>query len=207
MFDILEEALAASAEEQGDAVFAEEERRGRGLCPSPGGRSVPAPERGRSAGRHAGIARLEPDLATLSRRNDDGIHACGLEMLAVNPRDAERAVAYRYARWTMKKYLALTLLLSCGLASAQVTYQQIGDTTFASDGRTFTRIGDTTFGSDGSTSQRIGDTTFRSDGSTVQRIGDTAFDSDGTTYQRIGDTTFGSNGVVCQRIGETLFCN
>jgi hypothetical protein len=59
----------------------------------------------------------------------------------------------------MKRILCIAALL-VGSAQAQVTCQNIGSTTFCSDGRTFQHIGNSTFGSDGSSSQRIGNSTF-----------------------------------------------
>jgi len=42
------------------------------------------------------------------------------------------------------------------------------------------------------TYQQIGNTTYVSDGTTYQQLGNTTYGSDGTTYQRIGNTIYGS---------------
>ena len=90
------------------------------------------------------------------------------------------------------------------VASAQTTYQQIGNITYGSDGRTYQQIGNITYGSDGTTQQQIGNTTYGSDGRTHQQIGNTTYGSDGRSYQQIGNTTYGSDGRSCQRIGNQV---
>lgn len=91
--------------------------------------------------------------------------------------------------------------------SQSVYYQQIGNTTFSSDGEYYQQIGNATFGSDGSIYQYIGNTTFGDDGTYYQQIGDTTFGSDGNYYQQVGNMVFGSNGSMCQTIGTMVFCD
>ncbi len=53
----------------------------------------------------------------------------------------------------------------------------------------------------------IGNTVFGSDGSSYTKIGGTVFGNDGTSYTNIGGTTFGSDGSSCTEIGSTTFCH
>lgn len=72
---------------------------------------------------------------------------------------------------------------------------------------TYQQIGNSTFGSDGTNSQRIGNTNFNSDGSRSTQIGNTQFNSDGSSGQRIGNSYFGSDGTRCNIIGNQTICN
>jgi hypothetical protein len=55
--------------------------------------------------------------------------------------------------------------------------------------------------------QQIGNTTYGSNGTSYQQIGNTTYGSNGTSYQQIGNTTYGSNGKSCTKVGSTTFCN
>ena len=106
--------------------------------------------------------------------------------------------------------LFLNTLALSATVQAQTTYQHIGNTTLASDGRSYHQIGTTTIGSDGSFYNRIGSTTTTNDGRSYHQIGNTTIGSDGTTAHRIGDTTIinGPRGSTsCQIIGQTVVCN
>ena len=82
----------------------------------------------------------------------------------------------------INKLLALVILFSCSLVSAQ----------------TYTRVGETTLGTDGSIINKVGNSTFinHSDGtsSTISELGNTVMiiSSDGTssTINKVGNSTF-----------------
>jgi len=88
-----------------------------------------------------------------------------------------------------------------------VTYTQIGNTTFGSDGTSYSKIGNTLFGSNGTSYTKIGNTTFGSNGSSYTQIGNSLFGNNGTSYTRIGSSIFGSDGSVSTKIGNTTFGN
>jgi hypothetical protein len=51
--------------------------------------------------------------------------------------------------------------------------------------------------------QQVGNTSFSTNGTTTTRMGNVSIGSDGTVYNHIGNTSIGSNGQVYNRIGNT----
>jgi hypothetical protein len=51
--------------------------------------------------------------------------------------------------------------------------------------------------------QQVGNTSFSTNGTTTTRLGNISIGSDGTVYNHIGNTSIGSNGQVYNRIGNT----
>lgn len=92
-------------------------------------------------------------------------------------------------------------------STPNVTYRQIGNTTYGSDGTSYRQSGNTTYGSDGTIYRQSGNTTYGSDGTNYRQSGNTIYGSDGTTYRQSGNTIYGSDGTTCRKVGNTTYCN
>lgn len=88
-----------------------------------------------------------------------------------------------------------------------ITYRQVGNTTYGSDGTSYRKSGNTIYGSDGTSYRQSGNTTYGSDGTSYRKSGNTTYGSDGTTYRQSGNTFYGSDGTNCRAIGNTIYCN
>jgi hypothetical protein len=85
--------------------------------------------------------------------------------------------------------LIISLSLST-VANAQVSCEQVGNSTYCDDGQHFQH-------NQGNSSQHQGNFPYGSDGSTYLR------------YNNFpdGNFTYGSNGAPCQRIGHFTYCS
>ncbi len=104
-------------------------------------------------------------------------------------------------------FLAAGLMTISSLALAQT-----GNTNRISNGpTTYNQVGNTTYGSDGSIANRNGNTTTTNDGRSYNQIGTSTYGSDGSTGNRVGNTTFvqtpSGQQRTCQTIGTTTICN
>ncbi len=99
----------------------------------------------------------------------------------------------------------LVLILLNAKSVFAVTCNQIGNTTYCSDGTSYNQIGNTTYGSDGTSYNQIGNTTYGSNGTSCNRIGNTTYCSNGTSYNQIGNSVYGSDGSSYQQIGNTTY--
>jgi hypothetical protein len=95
----------------------------------------------------------------------------------------------------------------CGLANAQLSCEDHGNSTYCNNGQTFQRNGNYIYDNHGNSWQRNGNSTYGSRGTSYQQNGNTTYDSNGNSWQRNGDYTFGSNGTTCQRTGTFIYCN
>jgi hypothetical protein len=86
-----------------------------------------------------------------------------------------------------------------------VTCNEIGRSTYCSDGTSYRQIGNAVYGSDGSNYRRIGNTVYGDDGSSYRRIGNTTYGDDGTSYRQIRNTIYGSDGSMYTQIGNTTY--
>ena len=93
------------------------------------------------------------------------------------------------------------------IGSQNITYRQVGNTTYGSDGTSYRKSGNTIYGSDGTSYRQSGNTTYGSDGTSYRKSGNTTYGSDGTTYRQSGNTFYGSDGTNCRAIGNTIYCN
>ncbi len=100
------------------------------------------------------------------------------------------------------KALILLVLVSAPAFAGGYEPGEVDYVNGRSDSVSYTNIGNSSFGSDGSSYSKIGGSTYS--GSSDSHVGDAAFDSNST---RIGDSVFGSDGSSCTKIGSTAFCN
>jgi len=109
----------------------------------------------------------------------------------------------------MKKILCFfIMLLYTKYAIAEtITYNQIGNTIYGSDGSRMSKVGNTYYTNDGTRYSRIRNTIYGSDGSRISKVGNTYYSNNGTRYSQIGNTIYGSDGSRMTTIGNTTYAN